>query len=425
MARSPTILTLVAAAALATGSPSAAAPPWEPYREAQVPGCDCVEPWQFAFGASGGAVAVAASPARAHPYLATRQPSGVWAARQGPRVGDARLGVYGDRAMLLGTIGSNPRVTLASGRVEGTFGAPRSLGPGQRPALAVDPSGAAGAAWARDGSIVAMRRSAGRAFGRPLRLGREDRSGNRPAVAVNRHGDAVVVWRAANHRTFLTPIHRNGQLGTRLELGRSDGVDLYAAALGADGRWVAAWLTERRSTGRRRPPSVSVFTGSLRSVKVRGGRLDSLQESVPGSRALHARVDSNGNPIVAWTSSEPAGEPFSGERRIVRYVMGTSGGALGQPETIRVADRNSFFADLETGPRGTAVLLWTTSYGPSGSTGPQPPPELHARHRGGSDQAFGPDERLDDLVGVAAVAFDPTSGRPLAIWDSLRESFRG
>ena len=409
-------------ATLALAAPAAAAPPWEPYRQAQV-GCDCDQPWQFAFGASGGAIAVTSSEARRRPFVATRSPAGAWTGREGPRVGRATLGVYGDRALLLGTIGSDSRVRLASGRLDGTFGQPRDLGRGERAALAVHPSGAAIAAWARAGSVVVMRRAPSRAFGRPVQLGAAYHHGTPPAVAVNRRGEAVVMWRARNLRTVLTPIGRTGRIGTAIVLGRTDATDRYAAALADDGRWVAAWITQRFfARGGFGPATVSGFTGSIHGRTSRGRQLDTLQESVPGSRQLHARVDSGGDALVAWQSSEYLTGPVSGERRIVRYATGAR--ELGDPETIRVEDRHAFLADLETGPRGQAALLWYTSNGPNDAA-PQEPPRLYARHRPAAAQPFGSDEPIDDLVGMPAVAFDPGSARPLAIWDSLRESFRG
>jgi len=242
---------------------------------------------------------------------------------------------------------------------------------------------------------------------------------------VNERGEAVVVWRGGNHGAVARAIDAKGRLLRAVDLGPTEGGDVYSVALSDKGRWLAAWQTQRmRKTGADPYLTVKAARGSLRASKAVTTQLDYYHYAGIPDAAIRVRMDSTGRPVVAWSSAEDLTGDVSGTRFLVRVASGTSDGRLGEPQTIRVEDRGAYLADLETGPDGRAVLLWSTA-GVKIPYYERVQPELHALYRAAPGQPFGPDEHIDALNDGAAVAFDPVSGRPLAIWDTLRESFRG
>jgi hypothetical protein len=408
--------TAVLAASVALFAAAPAAAEWEPPRHV----LDHGSVHGLEFSDSGRAIAVAEG-ARFHTGILIRSQDGGWTVRDAGRTGSARLGVHGDRVLLLGELGSNqPRITLTSGDTSGKFGKPRNLGAGSKPALDVHPSGAAVSAWvpAGDGRVVVMRRAAGRPFARPVALGRVGLSGI--AAAVNERGEAAVMWRQRNRRTVVATIDREGRAAKPIELGRTGGSDTYALALNDAGRWFAAWITQAwNKYGPQGTPSVSAFSGTLGSRKLSGGQIDAAAASF-GRTELALDLDSEGLPLLAWSSIEPRPD-FTGY--VVRYVTGRADGELAPPQTISLPDRNVFLADLAAGRDGRAVIALDTSYGPQPPSGSQEPPRSFARYRPGSGHPFGPDEALGP-GGFAQVAFDPRSDRPLAVWGTLLESYR-
>jgi hypothetical protein len=424
---------LILVFALLAAAPAGAAPPWEPPREPTTVGCKCAEPWQLAFGESGRALAVVRSGqgAGSNPIVATRTRGGAWNQVVPPVVGDAQLGVHDDRALLFGIHGTyeHARAKLATGDTRGRFGKPRNYGPAVRFAFAVDPSGAAAATWSRpDGALFAIRRgprrSRGWRYSKPIRIGL---GGIALATAVNARGEAVVMS-PSSKGVVVTPIDAKGALRKRAVLGRSQGTDTYGIGLAASGRWVAAWQTHTVTrTGASPNYDVMAFRGSIRTTTVKRAALDSyVYGGGVAPQSIRVTMDSTGRPIVAWSSAELLTGPYSGTRQLVRVAGGGSDGRLGEPQTIRLEDEGALLADLETGPDGRAVLLWNTDGVKIGGEAYQyVPRQLHALYRAGAGQAFGPDESIDTLNDGAGVAFDPLSGRALAIWDTLRESFRG
>jgi hypothetical protein len=404
------VAVIAAGAALAAAAPAAADPPWDPPRRA----LDCCPVHDLAFAPSGRAIGAVDDPAGRETPIVVRSPAGDWTRHDAGRAGFVRLGVHGERVLLLGAIGFNrPRVTLTSGTTAGEFGKVRNLGAGAGPDLAVDPSGAAVAAWvrARDSGVVVMWRPPGRAFSRPFRLGVAGRT--EIAAAVNGHGDAVVMWRAANRRTYLRTIGRDGRVAKSVELGRTGGTDAYDVALTDAGRWTAGWVTYRRGKyGPSGAMSARAFRGRLRSRSFATVLADTSPiVDVPRFRI---ELDSDGNALVAWSAIEPRRD-FTGY--VARYAVG------GSTETVRLEDRNVFLSDVATGPGGRALLLFDTSFGPPRPDNTQDPPRMFARYRPGSGQAFGPEEPIAP-GGRPQAAFDPLSGRPMAVLGALAESFR-
>jgi hypothetical protein len=259
-----------------------------------------------------------------------------------------------------------------------------------------------------------------------VKLGLDDRRGQPIAVAVNGRGEAVVMWRSSKRRATVRAIDSKGRPMRAVDLGHTEGADVYSIALADKGRWVAGMKTQRITKGSSLPyVTATAIRGSVRSRTAQSATLETYEDASFGEQPIRVRMDSTGRPIAAWSSAEIISGPYSGTRHLVRVAGGGSDGRLGEPQTVRIEDEGVRLVDLETGPDGRAVVLWaTTGVKIGGSTYENVPRKLHALYRAGSGQAFGPGEEIDTLTDGAAVAFDPVSDRPLAIWDTLRESFR-
>lgn len=217
--------------------------------------------------------------------------------------------------------------------------------------VAVDPHGNALVVWRRsDGTndrIEARTRSAAGVLGAVRLLSRAGSDAAQPQVAMDGHGNALVAWTrvdGAGSRIEARLRKASGELGPILTVaGSGSAVGALVVAMSPNGRTLVAW---------------SRLVGSVQRVQVRWrsatGTLSATQTvSPPGQSAdsPQAAIAPNGNAIVVWRL-------FSGSNYQVQLRPRTAGGALGAVKTLSPSDRNADSPHVAVDPDGDAVVVW-------------------------------------------------------------------
>ncbi|HEU0317474.1 MAG TPA: PASTA domain-containing protein, partial [Solirubrobacteraceae bacterium] len=173
------------------------------------------------------------------------------------------------------------------------------------PQLAVDRAGDAVVVWARTAGIVrAAERPAGGAWGAPRDLSLAGQEASNPDVAMGPTGSAVAVWERFDGSNYIVQARRQrvfgGSWGTRFDLsapGRIEGEFPVQVALGESGDALAVWVrfddTGRQIIQAAREPGATTW--------------DPAQDlSAPGQNAHYPQVavDPAGNAVAAWTRSD-------------------------------------------------------------------------------------------------------------------------
>jgi hypothetical protein len=187
---------------------------------------------------------------------------------------------------------------------------------GSNPQVALDPNGNAVAAWLQfDGSKATIWANhldaASQSWGTPKRLDKADvSSASRPSVAMDKNGNAFVVWSQASGAALPS--------------------STWSARYGASGPsagWSSATLLEADDTGEALSPLVA--------------------------------VDGSGNAVALWNQKN-GGTGFY-QLWSNRYVVGTGWGSRTQVETAHVGNGSEF--DLGVDTAGNALAIWTMNAG--------------------------------------------------------------
>jgi hypothetical protein len=419
------LLTVVAAAF----PPSASAASWSTPVDVSSPSTFIDDPF-IGFGRSGGIAAWrwhdgVGERSRGGDRVATRTASGAFAAERPAPEAVAPPVVYGSNRLAVlsepTTIrGGRPRarVQVTFGRTDSGFGRPKTIAtitPVRLPAIAANDAGDLAVAYirvigrrARRVVALAVRRRGG-PFGRPRIVSRG--AANTVAVAVGPRGDVIVAWEREG-RIEARLRRRGRRLGRIVRVGR--GVKLSSrlrAAVARSGRAWVAWSSQRLAGGDNGPFTLqNAVSHSRRSTFRPPQRLDRHPKRASDEATFDLALDADGSGFIAWST-------FDGERFRARLASAGPTGRFTRFETLSQPGYDAVVSDLATSSlAGEAIVVWSrlddaSEVGTNVLAGYLPP-------TGGY-----PGEELisrGDRARVPAVAFDPGSGLPTAVW-SQRE----
>lgn len=290
--------------------------------------------------------------------------------RRGPRVGPVALSGPGRSAFFLRFAQTDPvrpaaRPTLTWGRGSAAIQLSQAVGGRllvasgdvlSAPFDARCAQTADGTLWAtlttRNGVFLASRPPGGR-FSTPAPVA-SGRGPFRDARIAAGEGDRfIVTWREFDGRTYLAraALHAAGALGAPVTVSSpGERASEAQGVVTTSGFGVVAYFGS---------PQGGDLTGP-RAGRLRVARLGAAPRTAtaPGERAedLAFAADARGQATLAWIRDEPGGP---GGTVRARSVTATTG--LGTP--VRLGDRreNAGALDLAVGPRGDAVLAWTSA----------------------------------------------------------------
>jgi hypothetical protein len=220
------------------------------------------------------------------------------------------------------------------------------------PQIGLDTDGNAIVAWTRwDGTqyrVQVRRRSASGSLSTVQTLSAAGAAATELRLAVERDGDAIVVWRrsdGSNNRIELRRRSSSGALSpvTTLSPGGANAINPNVA-LDRDGRAVVSWTrfdganwrvqAVRRSAG-----------GTLSSVK-------SLSAAGQDALGPQLAVDASGDAVVVWTRSDGANVRVEARRR-------AADGSLSAVQTLSAAGAQAGAPAVAVDASGNAVVVWT------------------------------------------------------------------
>jgi len=265
-------------------------------------------------GIFGGAVGLGSG---ALPHLATDAHGNAIAVWGDPATGDVRWAARGAGAVFSDAGALSSGTLQLDGRVR----------------VAMDPTGAAIAAWASDEGILVAEKPAGGGFGAPLPISSE---GAEPHVALSANGDAAVVWQDTVAGGGLQAAVRpaGGAFGAPERL--TDGPALgTAVAIDASGNAITTWVLEQEELGEKNRVEVATRTagagfGPARDISTPGDE--------PKAAAPKVASNSRGDVAVIWwaagadedrgpwveASIKPAGGDFVAPDRLSSSCDATS-----------------------------------------------------------------------------------------------------
>jgi hypothetical protein len=251
--------------------------------------------------------------------------------------------------------GTNLRVQAVTRSAGSGFSAPVNLSTAGRdaedPEVAMDEDGDAVAVWSRfDGSdfrVQAVTRSAGGGFSVPVNLSAAGEDGILPQVAMDKVGNAVVVWRrfdGANIRVQAATRPAGGAFSGPVNLSPA-GEDGFtpAVAMGETGDAVAAWghfdgPDSRVQVATR--PAGGAFSGP---VDISAAGVDAFTPAVA--------MDQDGDAVAVWTRD-------NGANRRVQTANRPAGGAFSAPVNLSSAAEDATGPGVAVGDAGDAVAIW-------------------------------------------------------------------
>ena len=166
-----------------------------------------------------------------------------------------------------------------------------------------------------------------------------------PEVAVDRAGDAVIVWRNdTDDRIVGRTRDVNGVLGTRTWLSAAGG---YAYGpdvdIDSDGDALAGWLRNDGADDRVqvRPVSNAGVWGADQTLSAAGS----------GASGARLAMDSNGDSTVTWAR-------WDGANDRIEAVTRSSAGALGAVLTLSAAGQDASNQEVDVEDNGDGVVIW-------------------------------------------------------------------
>jgi len=297
--------------------------------------------------------------------------------------------------------------------------------------IAADPRGNVAAVWldprpprasgdrARLLVRVALRRPR-HAFGRATTLGEAieySEGGNLLDVAYGANGDLVVTFqrtrsKLVSQRTLelAVRVKRRGHgFGPLQSLGASRGSSSIATAVAPTGAAVVAWGTQDGGEGVEEPWVV-------RAAVLRPGarRFSSTQLLDPGRvwypvGPVSAAVGRDGTATVAWSGVAVA------QRQLAYPVRVATAGPRGRFGATTQLAPNGAARGVVTARDGTTTVLWGPLTDPEGEV----LDGIVASRRPAGASLFAAPEAVtqgETAVNNAAIALDPQSGRPTALW---------
>lgn len=217
-------------------------------------------------------------------------------------------------------------------------------------AVGMSAKGQAIAAWTDLSGVHVSVARPGHGFSPPQRLARLASPIPGRMVAVNRRGDAIVVWTVANatRRSGLYAAYRPaGSSFGKPERISGNGV---GADFALDARGDATFVWQRLAGRRRGPATLEVVE---RAPNGRLGRVQALQTSV-GEMTPAVAVNSRDDAIVAWVSG-------SLSRARVWCATRRHGGRFGPPVAVTPAT-GATSASVGLDDAGQALIAWDGTY---------------------------------------------------------------
>jgi hypothetical protein len=301
------------------------------------------------------------------------------------------------------------RLVYAVGRSDGTFAAPRRLAENVAPTVA-SAANARGEALvtyddARTGALSVSERVAGRAFGRPRRLG----TGSLGAAAINARGDRVLAWWG---RTGVWARIRlaGGSWGPQMLAAKATPVanGSLRAAVTPGGRVVVGWATADIREG----VPLGLAAGIALHERAGSWHAFGLERSTLASALLAEAdqaipvIDSLGRTYVAWTGAAAAG-------LAVKLGQLTAAGVRGVTVPSG-AISGAAVDDAAAGPHAAIVISWSVA---------APPAAIVYASLRGSGGAFAAPELLTPAgargIGGSRAAFEPLTGQAVVTWSAV------
>ncbi|HEX8714622.1 MAG TPA: hypothetical protein VF706_03555, partial [Solirubrobacteraceae bacterium] len=229
-------------------------------------------------------------------------------------------------------------------------------------------------------------------------------------VSLDYRTDAIAVWRQSGALWARELPGRGGARPTQ-RLATVDPAPRITALISDDGRAMVAWADERAG-------STSVYL-DYSGPRVRFGRPRLLERFAdpagvpyPARSPLLVRLSTE-SVMLAWTGAQA-------DHWVVRTAAIDFNG-IGRASTISDPQGEALLSDLQPGPDGEAIALWTEPQPVSGG-GLSLARQAVAAARGGDGHPdatyFGEPEQIapPGPNADATLALDPDGGRALALW---------
>jgi hypothetical protein len=257
-------------------------------------------------------------------------------------------------------VGADVVIQAAVRPAGGSFGQPKDISATGHSAgnaqVAMDPDGDAVVVWERSNGtntiVQAAFRPPGGSFGETKDLSEIGQSAGLAQVAMDRLGDAVVVWERSNGtNTIIQAAFRpaGGSFGLPQDLSAAGGnAGFPRVALDDQGNAVAVW---HRLNG-----ANAIIQAGVRPA---GASFVAPQDlSATGHDATFPRIalDGQGNAVAVWERS-------NGTNQIVQAAVRPAGGTFGDAKDVSALGRNSVDAHVGADAQGNAVAVWQTSTG--------------------------------------------------------------
>lgn len=325
------------------------------------------------------------------------------------------LDAAGNATVVWVQAGRTIRVMGAHRRRGARFATPFEIGrttafDGARPALAVAPDGAAVVVWNGGARIQVARRRTGRCaagrlrgcFGPPQSFAR----GSDHAIAMSRGGSAFVVW-AANVRrgavagTALRLVFapRDLRFGLARAITSPGNASQPSIAVAPNGDAIIAWRASLPAGGEQ-----NADAPILASVRASSAIISPAQvvSQLPGS-GPEVRTNAQGEAILVWNQRNPSPQNPDGPE-VAASLRPVGATAFEAPFLLSPAGAAAGSGSLAIGAGGDAVAGYTASL----ATASVPPPAAYARSRTPGSATFDPPELLGgDFSGAFVFSAGP------------------
>ncbi len=275
---------------------------------------------------------------------------------------------------------------------------------------AVSPTTTGGAGHGAGGVRVDVERYFADALSSPRVIGPRAGAVQTPTVSVDYRTDALAVWRQAGS-LYARHLPASGRGEPTQRLADVDLAPHVVSLLSDDNRGIVAWADERAGT-------TSVYL-DLSGANVRFGRPRLLERFVDPA----GLPDPIASPRLVRLSTESVMLAWSGAQDghwVVRTAAIDFNG-IGPARTVSDPRGEALLSDLQPGPHGDALALWTEPQ-PGADGRPSVALQSLAAARGGDghpdETYFGEPETIapPGPNGEATIAVDPASDRAVALW---------
>jgi hypothetical protein len=263
------------------------------------------------------------------------------------------------------------------------------------PELAVDRDGDAVIVWAQNdgagGQVHARRRSAAGALGAIQPISSASSDAVAPQVALDQDGDALIVWQGSSGSGFRTQARARSAAGALGPVQNLSGLFTFASRLAVDLDGDALIVWQGPSGIQARARSAAGALGAIQTL------------SLAGRPAQDPRVarDSDGDALIVW-------QGFDGTTHRIEARTRSAAGTLGAIRFLSAAGDHAGRPLVALEPNGDGVVVWNRIMGGT--------PKIQARTRSATG-VLGPFQPI--VVGGSAalpeMAMD-AAGDALVVW---------